>query len=130
MMAFTPHNPDEAPSSAGGYSQGIEITTPGRLLHISGQIPEDPLGSVPTQFDGQCRQVWRNIKAVLASAEMTTADLVKVTTFLSDRQYRDANSQIRQEQLGGAAPALTVIITGTYDDQWLLEIEAIAYQPS
>jgi 2-iminobutanoate/2-iminopropanoate deaminase len=28
--------------------------------------------------------------------------------------------------LGERAPALTVIITGIYDEAWLLEIEAIA----
>lgn len=28
--------------------------------------------------------------------------------------------------LGGHGPALTVIITGIYDEAWLLEIEAIA----
>ena len=129
-MEIISHDPSGAPTSTGGYSQGIEVAAPGRLLHVSGQIPEDPSGRVPTQFDDQCRQVWRNLKSVLASARMATADLVKVTTFLADRRYRGANSQIRQEQLGRAAPALTVIIAGIYDDEWLLEIEAVAYQPT
>jgi enamine deaminase RidA (YjgF/YER057c/UK114 family) len=57
---------------------------------------------------------------------MTLADLVEVTTYLSDRAYRAENSVIRQEVLGDHAPALTVIITGIYDEAWLLEIEAIA----
>ena len=122
------HNPANAPSAAGGYSQGLEVATPGRLLHISGQIPEDGEGNMPEGFDEQCRQVWRNVKAVLRSAGMTRADLVKVATFLSSRRYREANSRIRQEELAGATPALTVIITDIYDEAWLLEIEAIAYQ--
>jgi hypothetical protein len=33
---------------------------------------------------------------------------------------------VRQEVLGTHRPALTVIITGIYDERWLLEIEAIA----
>ena len=53
-------------------------------------------------------------------------DLVKVTVFLCDRQYRAANAAVRKEVLGAHAPALTIIITGIYDEAWLLEIEAIA----
>ena len=57
---------------------------------------------------------------------MAAHNLAKVTVFLSDRQYREANARIRHEILGGHSPALTVIITGIYDEAWLLEIEAIA----
>ena len=127
-MTSTHHNPTTATPVAGGYSQGLEVRTPGRLLHISGQIPEDRSGNVPTSFDDQCRQVWRNVEAVIASADMTLDDLVKVTTFLSGGRYREANARIRQQVLGDAVPALTVIVVGIYDEQWLLEIEAIAYQ--
>ena len=42
------------------------------------------------------------------------------------RQYRAANAAVRKEVLGAHAPALTIIITGIYDEEWLLEIEAIA----
>lgn len=76
------HNPPDAPPTFGGYSQGLEVSTPGRLLYISGQIPENVEGEAPDGFREQCRQVWRNIKSVLASAGMMTSDLVKVTTFL------------------------------------------------
>ena len=57
---------------------------------------------------------------------MALGNLVKVTVFLSDRKYREANSRIRKELLGQISPALTIIITGIYDEKWLLEIEAIA----
>ena len=57
---------------------------------------------------------------------MTLDNLVKVTTFLSDRQYATQNGEVRRAVLAGRAPALTVIITGIYDKTWLLEIEAVA----
>ncbi len=122
------HSPSNAPSVSGGYSQGVEIAGPGRWLHISGQIPTTTTGEVASDFETQCRQVWTNLKAVLTSAGMTTHDLVKVTTYLSDRRYRQANSLIRREELDGAAPALTVLVSGIYDESWLLEIEAMAFQ--
>jgi|SRR3990172_7500529 len=124
------HNPSDAPLASGGYSQGLEVTTPGRLLHISGQIPEPLSGEVPATFDEQCTLVWGNVHAVLRSAGMTASDLVKVTTFLADRRYGEANSRIRQTILGNLRPALTVVVTDIYDEAWLLEIEAIAFQPS
>lgn len=57
---------------------------------------------------------------------MSLQDLVKVTVFLSDRQYREANYKVRHEVLGGHSPALTIIIADIYDKAWLLEIEAVA----
>ena len=122
------HNPSDAPSTSGGYSQGIEVALPGRLLHISGQIPESASGETPTSFHDQCRQVWSNIKSILRSADMTTADLVKVTTFLASRDDRDENSTIRRDELDGADPALAVIVADIHDEAWLLEIEAVAFR--
>jgi enamine deaminase RidA (YjgF/YER057c/UK114 family) len=113
-------------SSGLSYAQACLLDRPSKLLFISGQVPADAAGKVPERFDDQCRLVWRNIEAQLAAAGMKLTDLVKVTVFLSDRQYRAANAAVRKEVLGAHAPALTIIITGIYDEEWLLEIEAIA----
>src|SRR5262245_5215746 len=99
-------------AGGGAYSLGYEVVGPARILYVSGQIPESPDGTVPEGFEAQCRQVWANIDDVLAKAGMTREHLTKVTTFLSDRKYREANARIRREHLGEHKPALTVIITG------------------
>jgi 2-iminobutanoate/2-iminopropanoate deaminase len=108
------------------YAQGALVTAASRTLFVSGQVPEDADGTVPDDFDAQCRLAWRNVLAVLEQAGMGVRNLVKVTVFLSDRRYREANARIRHEVLGGHSPALTIIITGIYDQAWLLEIEAVA----
>lgn len=108
------------------YAHGALITEVDRILFISGQVPETPEGTVPDDFDAQCRLAWHNVLTVLEAAGMTERNLVKVTIFLSDRQYREANARIRHEVLGDHNPALTIIITGIYDEAWLLEIEATA----
>ncbi|WP_129641300.1 RidA family protein [Peristeroidobacter agariperforans] len=113
-------------SSGLSYAQACLVERPSKLLFISGQVPADAEGKVPERFEDQCRLVWRNIEAQLIAAGMKLTDLVKVTVFLSDRQYRAANAAVRKEVLGTHAPALTIIITGIYDEEWLLEIEAIA----
>jgi 2-iminobutanoate/2-iminopropanoate deaminase len=115
-----------APQAAGGYSQAIVVSGAERLLFISGQIPQTPAGDVPSDFPAQARLVWRNVFAQLGAAGMTVANLVKVTIFLSSREFATLNREIRQEMLGAHSPALTVIITGIFDQNWLLEIEAVA----
>lgn len=46
--------------------------------------------------------------------------------YLSDRRYRQENYEVRHQVLGGRTPALTIVITGIYDEAWLLETEAVA----
>jgi enamine deaminase RidA (YjgF/YER057c/UK114 family) len=121
-----PINALDAPAPTGGYSQAVELKGARRLVFISGQIPVDKAGHTPAQFDAQCRLVWANLEAQLKAAGMSVANLVKVTTYLSDRRFAADNSRIRREVLRGHAPALTVVITGIYDEQWHLEIEAVA----
>lgn len=119
-------NAPDAPKPLGGYAQAVDVTGAQRMLFISGQIPVTPDGTVPTGFPAQCRLAWANVEAQLREAGMTLDNLVKLTTFLSDRQYGLENRAIRQEVLGERRPAMTVIITGIFDAAWLLEIEAIA----
>jgi len=116
----------EAPKATGGYSQAVEIVNFDRVLFISGQIPQGVDGLVPKDFRSQCLLVWRNLESQLRAAGMSLENLVKVTTFLSDRRYSEENSQVRREVLAGKRPALTEIITGIYDEKWLVGIEAIA----
>ena len=57
---------------------------------------------------------------------LTLRHRTKVTVYLADRAYREANSRIRAEVLGDHRPAVTIIITGIYSEEWLLEIEKVA----
>jgi 2-iminobutanoate/2-iminopropanoate deaminase len=115
-----------APAAAGGYSQAVQVEGARRLLFVSGQIPQTVAGETPSDFRAQAELVWANLRAQIEAADMTLANLVKVTIFLSSREYAEVNREVRQAVLGSHAPALTVIITGIFDPAWLLEIEAIA----
>lgn len=83
-------------------------------------------GQVPESFRAQAELTWRSAQAQLKAAGMGLENIVKHTTFLSDRRYRQLNSEVRRAVLGETDAALTVIITGIYDEAWLLEIEVIA----
>ncbi|GAA4185761.1 RidA family protein [Shinella granuli] len=97
-------NAKNAPTPRGGYSQAVKIEDFKKLLFISAQIPVSDDDKVPETFEEQARLVWRNIDAQLKAAGMSKADLVKVTTFLSDRHHATANREIRSEYLGAIAP--------------------------
>lgn len=125
-MKTTAINSPAAPAPAGGYSQALDVRGAQRLLFISGQIPADAQGAVPPDFRAQAQLAWANVLAQLQAAELSVAHLVKVTTFLASREHTLANREVRQQVLGTHAPALTVIITGIFDERWLIEIEAIA----
>jgi 2-iminobutanoate/2-iminopropanoate deaminase len=126
MANITRHNPASVHAPSSGYSMGLELTQHRRLLFISGQVPERPDGSVPDSFEAQCEQAWRNVIEVLNSAGLGVEHLVKINTFLTDRNQLAANRAIRRKMLQEHQPASTVMIAVTVDDKWLLEIEAIA----
>ena len=126
MAQIVTHNPPSVHDPAGGYSMGLELSQHRRLLFISGQVPERSDGSVPEGFEAQCEQSWRNVIEVLAAAGLGVGNLVKVTTFLTDRSQVVPNRGVRRKMLAGHEPALTVVIVQTVDSKWLLEIEAIA----
>ena len=126
---FRRYDPPTVPAPIGNYAHGLEVPAGARLLFVSGQIPEDIAGNVPSDFEGQCRLVWAHVGAVLAAAGLGYEHLVKVTTFLADRSHAEVNGRVRREVLGTHRPALTVIVAEIFDPRWLLEIEAIAAGP-
>ena len=125
-MKMKPINASDAPQPVGGYAQSVEVTDASRLLFVSGQIPADTTGHVPEDFESQARLCWKNVIAQLNAAGMTLDNLVQVRIFLSDRKYIADYRKVRIEVLEGRQVGLTTIITGIFDEKWLLEIEAVA----
>jgi enamine deaminase RidA (YjgF/YER057c/UK114 family) len=125
-MQKRPINAETAPIPTTGYAQALDFSGHDRLLFISGQIPVDADGSVPDGFEAQCRLAWRNLEAQLQAAGMSLDNLVMHRTYLSDRRYALENRKVRNEVLAGRETALTVVITGIFDEAWLVEVEGIA----
>ena len=118
-------DPEDLPESTAAYAHGTLVQGTERPLFISGQPPWSTNDSVPGDFDAQCRLAWRNVELVLTEAGLTLNDLAKVTIYLSNRRHREANNRIRAEVLRGHRPAVTIVITDIYSEEWLLEIEGI-----
>ena len=119
-------NAADGAEAVGAYVQALEVTGTTRRVYVSGQAPVRLDGTLPDTFKGQAEAVWNNILAQLREANMDAENIVKATTFLVDRQYRDENRDVRMTMLGGHTFALTVVLAGMFEEGWLLEIDAIA----
>ncbi|WP_419910698.1 RidA family protein [Hoeflea sp.] len=116
----------EAHDLKSGYAQCVAVAGHTRTVYVSGQIPVRPDGSVPETFTEQAEQAWANVEAQLKAAGLGLQNVIRHTTYLSDRRYRAENSAVRRAVFKEHTPALTVIIAGIFDEAWLLEIEAVA----
>ena len=115
----------------GSYSPGWEVSN-GRLIHVAGQIPWDSEGRTVAKGDvaGQTRQVFENIRAVLAEAGADLEHVIKITIFAADIRYRDEFNRVRGETFSPPYPASTqVAVAALVDPEWLVEIEAVAFVP-
>ena len=121
------HNPNTVFAPTGPFSHGVEVPANARWLHISGQIGVAPDGKVPSEFEAQAEQCWRNVKAVLAAAGMGVENLVKCTHFVTRAEDVATYGKVRARQLGEARPASTLLVISALARPGLLvEVEAIA----
>ena len=71
-----------APAAIGPYSQAIDL---GNMVFVSGQIPVDPAtGKMADTVEEQAVQSLANLKAILAEAGLSMANVVKTVIFLAD----------------------------------------------
>ena len=108
------------------YIHALEIRHPSRLLFVSGTMGLDQEGMAAADLEGQLELIWSNLRAILASADMTVDNIVRLTSYLSNGAFMEANQDARLRALGGRAVPTTAIIVETLRDDWLVEIEIIA----
>ena len=126
------HNPFPVqPPYRGIYAHGVEVPAGARTLHVSGQVGVTPSGHLAEGFQGQCLQAMDNVEAVLASAEMTKEDIVKMSFFLTSPDNMEGLLSFRRQRLEGVQPAITTLfVKGLVDPSWLVEIEVTASAPA
>ena len=120
-------NPEGVAPPFSNYSHGVVVGEGMRVLHVSGQVGVAPDGSIPDDADRQTRNCFENVLGVLAAEGMTAQDLVSITTYAVAGQALGSVRQIRDEVLGGIAPASTfVYVSGLADPRLVIEVQAVA----
>ena len=119
-------NPKGRPSPK-TYHHGVEVSGDVRTLYIAGQLGISPDGSIPEGIEAQTHAAYANIKAVLESADMSFADVVKTTAFLINPKDHAGFTTAREQATGGLKNASSLVfVAGLASPELLVEVEAIA----
>ena len=97
------------------------------MVFISGQIPLDPQSQKIDEggIEAQTIQVLENLKNILESIDLTLADVLKTSVFLSDLKNFQAFNEVYSRYFDKNPPARTTAQAGLMAGG-LLEIDAIA----
>ena len=126
-METITHNPTDGVYATGGdWAHAIEIRNPQRVVYLAGTMGLDADSRPGATLDEQLALVWSNIRRILAEADMTVDNIVRVTSYLRDVAYAEANGAARVAELGGRIVPTTAIVVQTLDPDWLVELEVIA----
>ena len=126
MQAITHAPTDGVYAATPDYVHAVELRGVQRLLLTAGTMGLDPGGAAGASLDEQLELVWANLRAILAAADMTVDDIVRVRSYLRDADYSEANARARLAALGGRVVPTTAIVVGTLADDWLIELEIVA----
>ncbi|MGD0074584.1 MAG: RidA family protein [Candidatus Binataceae bacterium] len=114
-----------APAAMGPYSQAVEING---WVYCSGQIGLDPASGkmVEGGIEAETRRVLENIRAILAGADLTLADVVSTTIFLTDLKDFEIVNRIYSEHFGAPYPARSTVQAAALPRGARIEIVAVA----
>ena len=114
---------------AANYAHAVVTESASRWLHTSGVVPTEADGTVPATIEAQAAAVWSNLLAILADAEMQTADVVSVTTYVVVDQLPSLGAvrAARDSALNGHRVASTLVtVPSLARPEWKVEIALIA----
>ena len=118
----------ETIAKPGGYSHVVEITGPGRIVYIAGQLGLKPDGKIAGDFRAQAVQAFENLKNALAAVGATFNDVVKLNNYLIDIPTNIAiYREVRDKYVNTATPpaSTTIGVPALARDGALFEVEAI-----
>jgi enamine deaminase RidA (YjgF/YER057c/UK114 family) len=116
-----------------GYTHVVEVTGPGRIVYIAGQLGLDQGGAMAGDFRAQTEQAFANLKAALAAVGAKVEHIVKINNYVVDIGKNIGTfREVRDKNLNMAAPpaSTTVGVPELARPGALFEIEAIVMLPA
>ncbi|MDQ1667544.1 MAG: hypothetical protein QOH75_3575 [Actinomycetota bacterium] len=120
--------PGAPPAYRRYYSNAVRATA-GDLLFVSGQVAWDENGDVVAPGDGpaQARKVFENLSTILTAHGATLDDIVKITVFVTDLDWFDELSELRERLFPSNGPASTIVqVSALVQPELMIEVEAVA----
>ncbi|MCX7641958.1 MAG: Rid family detoxifying hydrolase [Elusimicrobiales bacterium] len=114
---------DNAPKAIGPYSQAIETEN---LIFISGQLPLDLSGNIPSSIKEQTINCIKNIENILKGLELNLKNVVKTTVFMTDLTKFQEMNEVYSEFFSSNPPARSTVEVKGLPKGASIEIEAIA----
>lgn len=117
---------DAAPAAVGPYSQAI-ATDGGKTVFLSGQIGLEPgTGELVSEnFEGQVRQAFANMQAVIEAAGGSLGSIVKLTLYLTDMSKFASANAIMADIIPQPFPARSTVGVASLPKGAQFEVEAI-----
>jgi len=127
-MMFLVRNPQSIANPVGAYSHSVEIPAGARILSIAGQAGIRPDGTLAEGFEAQHEEIWKNVLAILAEANMGPENLVHLNVYSTDATGIRFVGPHRKKYLPeGYLPTSTwVVVSALANPNWVVEMEAIA----
>ena len=118
---------DKVPRPIGPYSVGVAA---GELVFVSGQGPTDPgTGHVEKEDVKEAtRRTLENVKAILETAGVTMAHVVKCNVYLLDMKNFPLMNEVYKTFFAAPYPARTTIQAAGLPNGIPVEIECIAHR--
>ena len=79
--------------TTGDYVHALEVQGPQRFLFVSGTMGLDQHGVPGKTLDEQLTLLWSNIRTILATADMSVDNIVRLTSYLTDPSVRGDKSK-------------------------------------
>jgi enamine deaminase RidA (YjgF/YER057c/UK114 family) len=129
-MQARPINP-QTWLAAFNINQAIEVTGGQRVLYVSGQTSNDANGAPmhPGDLVAQFKLAWKNLVEVLAAANMTPKNIVRLNFYTTDVDafMAKAGEMVPVFAEEGCKPTSTLLgVTRLFEPSIMLEIEATA----
>ena len=111
----------------GGSLVFLAGMTAAKAYHSHPHRPEE-FDEMPTDMEGQAREIFRKMKISLDTVGGALSDVVAVTRFLKDVNQQDALNAVWAENFGDHRPTTTTVevVRMTTDPRCLVEVTAIA----
>ena len=118
--------PAKSPTAVGPYNHAVRI---GDLVFCAGQIPIDPASGnlISGDIKAQTERVLENVKAILDDQNLTFANVVKSTVFMTNLADFAGMNEVYAKYFTADFPARSTIQVAALPKGANVEIEVVAH---